>query len=111
MLRYNLGVIAEYIIALLYILKFYKILHMRYKTHVGEIDLIAVRNNQIVFIEVKARKLGIYEDIVSITQRQRISRTAELFIARNLKYANYDLRFDLAVVTPYRFPLIIQNAW
>ena len=111
MVRYKLGIFAEYLVLIYYLFGMHKILHHRYKTKVGEIDLIILKRKQLIFVEVKARKNGIHENIVSYNQQQRISRTAELFIAKNNKYANYDLRFDLAVVKPFKLPQIIKNAW
>jgi putative endonuclease len=81
------------------------------KTYVGEVDLVATRGRQLVFIEVKARKNGIYHGIVSENQQRRIVRAAEWFLSKNPKYANHDIRFDLVVVAPWSFPLIIKNAW
>lgn len=111
MKSFKLGILAEYIVAILYILRFYSILHHRMKTYVGEVDLVAVRGKQLVFIEVKARKHGIYDGIVSENQQKRIKRAAEWFFTKNPKYEDYNVRFDLVVVTPLRPPLIIKNAW
>jgi len=111
MKKYRLGILAEYIILMLYKIRFYSILHRRMKTYVGEIDLIALRGKQLVFIEVKARKNGLHEGIISENQQMRIKRAAELFLSQNLQYTNYNIRFDLAVVRPYHLPLITKNAW
>ena len=111
MIRYNLGIWAEYFVLIYYIIRFYLPLHHRYKSYVGEIDLIMKRGKLLVFIEVKARKDGIYEGIVSDNQQQRITRAAELFIAKNQQYNLYNIRFDLVVVKPYCLPQIIKNAW
>lgn len=111
MKSFKLGLFAEYITSILYMLRFYSILHRRMKTYVGEIDLVVVRGKQLVFVEVKARKNGIYEGIVSNTQQTRIRRAAEWFLAKNPNYQGYDVRFDLVVVTPWSWPLIIKNAW
>lgn len=111
MKKYRLGILAEYIVLILYKIRFYNILHRRMKTYVGEIDLIALRGKQLVFIEVKARKNGLHEGIISQDQQIRIKRTAELFLSQNWQYTNYNIRFDLAVIRPYRWPLIIKNAW
>jgi putative endonuclease len=108
---FKLGVFAEYIILFLYRVSFYKILHRRYKTYVGEVDLIATRGKSLVFIEVKARKQGMHDGIISDEQIHRIRTTAELFLSKNPKYNKYDIRFDFAVVKPYRLPIIIKNAW
>ena len=111
MQSFKLGILAEYIVSFFYMLRFYRILHHRMKTYVGEVDLVAVRGKTLVFIEVKARKNGLYEGIVSDKQQKRIRRSAEFFLSKNPKYNNYNIRFDLAVVQPYCLPLIIKNAW
>jgi putative endonuclease len=81
------------------------------KTYVGEVDIIAARRNTLVFIEVKARKNGISELNLSLNQQRRVTKAAEFFISKNPKYSNYDIRFDLVIITPYRLPIIIKNAW
>lgn len=111
MQRFALGIFAEYVAAFFYMLRFHRILHHRMKTRVGEIDLVAVRGRTLVFIEVKARKHGIYEGIVSDNQQKRIRRAAEFFVSKNQKYQKYNIRFDLVVVQPYYFPVIIKNAF
>ena len=110
-MSYKVGLLAEYLVGLYYMLKMHKILAHRYKTYVGEIDLILIRKKCIIFVEVKGRKGGIYEGIVSQTQLSRIKRAAELFLVKNAKYKDYDLRFDLAIVQPYKMPMVIKNAW
>ncbi len=111
MKSFKLGIFAEYLVLLLYKIRLYSILHHRMKTYVGEIDLVVSRGKQLVFIEVKARKHGIYEGIVSQVQQERIKRAAELFLSKNPEYENYDIRFDLVVVKPYCWPMVIENAW
>lgn len=109
--NYIVGIIAEYITIILYKCKFYKILHHRYNSKLGEIDIIAARGNLVVFIEVKARKHGIQEGIISFKQQQRIKRSAEYFLAKNSKFINYDVRFDLVVISLNYWPTIIKNAF
>ncbi len=111
MIRYNLGILAEYFVLICYVIRFYQPLHHRYKSYVGEIDLIMKRGKQLVFIEVKARKYGIHDGIVSDNQQQRITQAAELFVAKHQQYNGYDIRFDLVIVKPYCLPQIIKNAW
>lgn len=78
----------------------------------GEIDLIAHRANVIAFIEVKARpniEAGL--SAVSKEQQQRIIRGAERFISANPDLAQKDMRFDVMVVRPWRWPMRVINAW
>lgn len=111
MIKHKLGLLAEYIVAFYYVLRLFLPIKHRYKVHVGEIDLIMKRLNQIVFIEVKARKSGLQENIITLKQQQRITRAAELFLAQHLEYKHCNIRFDLVVVAPYSLPKIIKNAW
>lgn len=108
---FKLGIFAEYIVLFLYKICFYQILHRRYKTYVGEIDLIAKRGKSLIFIEVKARKQGLQDGIITKDQINRIRRTTELFLSKHPEYYEYNIRFDFAVVKPYRLPIIIKNAW
>ena len=108
---YSFGILAEYIIAFLYLIRFHKILGHRVKTRVGEIDLIVLRGRTIVFIEVKARMKEIDEILCAPYQQQRIRNAAMLFMQKHSKYNGYDIRFDLCVVRPYRWPEIMRNAW
>ena len=53
---YRSGVLAEAIVATLLRLKGHRIVAQRYKTPVGEIDLVALKGKRLAFIEVKRRK-------------------------------------------------------
>ena len=56
MSSYYRGILAEHISKFLLLIKGYKILKTRFKTKVGEIDLICYKKNTVIFIEVKSRK-------------------------------------------------------
>ncbi|MGC0371358.1 MAG: hypothetical protein DGJ47_000044 [Rickettsiaceae bacterium] len=105
------GWAAEQLTCLYYMCFLYVPLKRRYKTKVGEIDLVMRRMNKLVFVEVKARRKGMHENIISYVQQKRIKRAAELFIIRHPRYNGYDIRFDLALVKPYSLPKIIKSAW
>lgn len=104
------GLIAEYIAIIIYRIKFYQILYHRKRYNIGEIDIIALRNKQLVFIEVKARKSFDYE-ILSIAQQIRIKKSISIFLNSNPKYQNYNIRCDLVMIRPYNLPIIIKNAF
>jgi putative endonuclease len=111
MRKSTFGLLAEYIAIIIYSLKFYTILHHRRRRFVGEIDIIAVRAKQIVFIEVKARSSLIDDKLLSINQQNRIKRSALLYLALNPRFQEYQVRFDLVVIRPYKLPIIYKNAW
>ncbi|MBP7189879.1 MAG: YraN family protein [Rickettsiaceae bacterium] len=108
---YKFGLYAEYFVIFIYMLRFYKILKHRMRNYASEIDIICVRNRTLVFVEVKARTSDVDDILCSMSQQKKIRRAAEMFLYANPKYSGYDIRFDLVVVRPYKFPQIIQNAW
>jgi putative endonuclease len=109
---YNFGLFAEFIACLILRLQFYQILHKRYKTKLGEIDIIAKRGRQILFVEVKGRKAPEYiMEVVSKNQQRRLIQAAKLFLSQNPKLANYDLRFDLIFIARPFHITHIKNAW
>jgi putative endonuclease len=48
-------------------------------------------------------------DILSANQQRRIKAAAELFLFKNPKYHNYNIRFDFVFIRPYCMPIIITN--
>ena len=77
----------------------------------GEIDLICIRGKTLVFVEVKARSSNIDDILCTPNQQKRIRNAAVIFLQKNSVYQNYDIRFDLVLIRPYRLPYIIENAW
>jgi len=115
---YQFGIVAEFIATLFLKIKGYKILKRRYKTFVGEIDIIAKKGTTIIAIEVKARKKSVInngvliEEVVGITQQKRIKKAIMSFMKFNYKkYQNHNIRFDLIVICPYKIPLHLINFW
>lgn len=102
---------GEYLAAAALILKGYSILEMRYKTPMGEIDIIARRGKLIVFIEVKARP-SVDEAVNAITfrARQRICAAGAQYLARKSRGA-FGQRYDVIAVRPRRWPVHIRDAW
>ncbi len=79
-----------------------KILHQRWRWKRGEIDLIAVESNTLLFIEVKTRNRSNWDadGLLAITpQKQaRIVSTAQLFLLKHPHLAEHPCRFDVAIV-------------
>ena len=76
----------------------YEILHERFKTPYGEIDLIARQHNTIVFVEVKARASETQAlESLGMRQIKRIVAAAEHYVS-TLPACPYDLRFDVITV-------------
>jgi len=107
------GIVAEKVAEFLLRLKGYRIIVRRYRKPVGEIDLIVLRNNTIVAVEVKLRKdLDKALHAVGHIQQRRIRRALEVFLASNPQYSECDVRLDLVLVTSFlQKPLHMENAW
>jgi len=109
--RHHRGLNAETIVAAVYMATGHRILGWRFKTPVGEIDLIALRKNRIAFIEVKRRTTSDdAQDAITLTMRRRVRRAADLWLARNPSFQGHDVGFDLVFVVPWRFPIIMRDA-
>lgn len=93
-------------------LKGYRILEARYKTPVGEIDLIARRSGVTVFVEVKSRRSRHLEGeaLVAVNAR-RIVRAAEYYISRHPVLVATSLRFDVIFLAPRMWPRHVMNAF
>lgn len=109
---YEKGLVAETLGAWYLRLKFYSILERRFKTPVGEIDLIAARGRTLIFVEVKKRgDLDAAVTAVDAKTRARITRAAELYLQRHPEYTGWALRFDALAFPARGWPRHIRNAW
>lgn len=90
----------------------YKNFYIGKGTHAGEIDFIAKRGKQIVFVEVKKRKtLSEASYSISKKQQERIAMGAKIFLRRNPQYNFCELRFDAILISDYGRIKHIKNAW
>lgn len=90
--------------------KGYRILEQRFKTPVGEIDLIAKRGKALVFCEVKRRQSEqAAREAITAQQRQRIARAAEAYVARRPTFADHEQRVDALLLVPGHWPVHIHN--
>ena len=108
---YKFGLIAEYISIIILFFKGYKILENRYKTKLGEVDIIASKASHIIFVEVKARKEKTQKEVLTNAQQKRIADAAIIYMSKNPQYSNHNIRFDLII---FHSPITlnhIKNAW
>lgn len=66
--------------------KRYRIVAANYRCRFGEIDLIAENRKYLVFVEVKLRKNAAFAEAMEFVdrhKRERLLRTAELYLAQN----------------------------
>jgi putative endonuclease len=109
---YRRGLLAETLAALLLRLKGHRIVARRYKTPVGEIDLVALKGRRLAFIEVKRRKTAADAAwTLPAKQRRRIVRAAQYWLAGHPAYAGHDIAFDVVLAAPWTWPRYIANAF
>ncbi len=75
----------------------YEIIEQNFTSKFGEIDIIAIKNNIISFIEVKGRKntdYGMPRDSVTKYKQQRIITSAKYFLLKE-DYEDIQCRFDV----------------
>ena len=103
---------AESRAAALLIAKGFRIVARRFKSPVGEIDIVARRRSLLIFVEVKARP-DLEEAAWSVTERQRarIVAAAGAWLARYPDERIRDIRFDAVLVAPGRIPRHITTAF
>ncbi|MDX2073303.1 MAG: YraN family protein [Alphaproteobacteria bacterium] len=115
---HDFGLEAERIAAWFLRLKGYRIVAERYRNHYGEIDLLAVRGNHLVAVEVKARKsFAACEISVPPHKQQKILRAMEGLIGSSGKIAGLagashrNIRFDVIWVVRGMWPRHLKDAW
>ena len=77
--------------------KKFKILETNFKCKIGEIDIIASKNNIIVFVEVKfksTKKFGLPREMVTLHKQNKIKLVASYYLQIKKLY-NSICRFDV----------------
>lgn len=78
----------------------YEIVERKYRSKIGEIDIIARIKNILVFIEVKTRRNAIYgfpAEAVTYRKKQKIINTASCYL-QYIHNTNIHCRFDVIEV-------------
>ncbi len=90
----------------------YRVIQRGFRAAVGEIDIVARRGGLIVFIEVKARKdRAAAAEAITPRQTERIVRAAQAFVQAHPRFNDFDQRFDVILVSPWRLPVHLVDAW
>lgn len=109
---YRRGHHGEWLAAFALILKGYRIVARRYRTKLGEIDLIARRGDLVLIVEVKVRATLVEAmEAIAHQSERRIERAADLWLSRQPDYARLSVRFDMMAVLPRRWPVHVENVF
>ncbi len=88
--------------AAIYLEKFgLKILERNFRCKLGEIDLIGMHHNQLVFVEVKYRRTnrsGTPEEAVGINKQLKICHSSDYYRAIHPASAHYQIRYDVVAI-------------
>jgi len=109
---YRRGHRSEWLASVALMAKGFRIVARRYRTKLGEIDLIARRGDLVLIVEVKARK-SLVEAMEAIARQseRRIEAAADLWLSRQRDYGRLSVRFDMVAVLPWRWPIHVQNVF
>jgi putative endonuclease len=106
------GLVSEYIAAAFLMLKGYRIVALRYRTKLGEIDIIARKGDLAVFVEVKARRSEAGAvDAVSYLAQRRIRDASDLWLSRQRDQNGLSQRYDIVAIIPGRLPRHFPDAF
>ena len=98
----NTGKLGEEVVAQWLLARGGKVLERRWRWKRGEIDLIAIEADTLLFIEVKTRNPSNLDadGLLAVTsvKQAKIVTTAQLFLAKHPHLAEYPCRFDVAIV-------------
>ena len=92
------------------------IIERNWRTKGGEIDIIAYKNDILVFVEVKTLPNGTMDMIqreLNYQKRQRILKTSKRFLLNHRQYSNSYVRYDVIVIDMPGFEEVyhIENAF
>lgn len=96
----NLGNFGETVAVAYLKRKGYEILKKNYHSRYGELDIIALDDNEVVFVEVKTRKSSFSnaQSSISKTKQNKIKLTASDFLSKNVSFQENFTRFDAILI-------------
>jgi len=94
----------------------YRIIERNFRTRSGEIDIIAQKDDVLVFVEVKTLPSGDAETLaheLDIRKQRKIIKTANFFLVNHREYNSSKIRFDVIVIDMPDLPPVyhIPNAF
>jgi putative endonuclease len=119
-MKSQLGSLGEDLAASYYRQLGYKIIERNfifpYGKRIGELDLVALRDNELVFIEVKTLRGGKFGgpfEAVDFSKQRKLAKMAKLYLNLNSRFQGFDYRIDVASVdidNRLKPVIILENA-
>lgn len=79
----------------------FQVLEKNFHCRQGEIDLVGIHGEYLVFVEVKYRKreeTGLPEEAVTAAKQKKICRTSDFYRIRNHHFFGYPVRYDVVAI-------------
>lgn len=79
----------------------YTIIERNFFSRSGEVDIIALKDKYICFVEVKYRKnktCGMPQEAVSLNKMKKICKASMYYLYTHRQYASYQIRYDVAAI-------------
>ena len=94
----------------------FTIISRNFRTKGGEIDIIALKDDVVVFVEVKSLPNGTPELLqteLNSRKLQRIVKSSKCFLLKHRQYSNSYIRYDVIVIDMPGYPKAyhIENAF
>lgn len=80
----------------------YRIVEKNFRTPRGEVDIVAVREEALVFVEVKSWRVMSMTELgrsINRTKRSRIRNVAAAFRKQKPQYSDHHVRFDILFIS------------
>jgi len=81
----------------------YKILEKNFRSRIGEVDIIALDGETLVFVEVKnwsAYGIEALEQALNAKKQHKIIETSKYFLSLHREYRYMAIRFDVIFISP-----------
>jgi putative endonuclease len=107
------GTCAEWLGYFYFMLCGYQLIRRNWCHRFGQVDLLVLKNNTLISVEIKARRLplreGDYAMLISRKQQMRLYQSSCYYFESYNKGKWQHLQFDILVIHPWRWPIHIKN--
>lgn len=88
----------------------YKILSQNYQKRFGEVDIIAEKDNEIIFIEIRSKRKDDFSPILTITQEKirKLKNLALSYLSEN-GIVDKQIRFDIIGIVKKDGDIFIEH--